>query len=224
MATILRDRSATTAQTRPRRRLRAGPALLTVVATLLVAGAVWWFLAGSRLAAVEVAAVGNGVTCSRGQVVAAPGDVDDIDGTLAPSVQATPGLDCAVRLVVLNTGGSAVQLERLVVPVMGPRTGAAVQVVSVSPFGEVTPDGISSEDGGIDAVIDLDMTLPAGAVQAVTLQLAFNDKGCNAPGTIITPSGPEVSIRAWGRTAVRQPPIAPFTIAGTAASNCPRAE
>lgn len=180
-------------------------------------------MAGSRLAAVEVAAVGNGVTCSRGQVVAAPDDVDDIDGTLAPSVQATPGLDCAVRLVVLNTGGSAVHLERLTVPVMGPQTGAAVQVSSVSPFGEVAPKGISSEDGGIDAVVDLDMMLAAGAVQAVTLHLTFNEKGCNAPGSSFTPP-PRVSVRAWGRTEVRQPPLAPFTITGTASSNCPRGE
>lgn len=222
-ASALLERSGVAEGDGPRTRSRSVLVLLAFFSLLLVAGVAWWSAAGGRLAAVDLAAVGNGVSCSQGQVVSASDDGDGLEGVLTPAIEATPGLSCSVRLVVVNRGGADVRLERLVVPVMGPRTGAAVQVVNVSPFGDVAPGG-DGPDGGLDAVVSLDMTLSAGEVQPVTLHLAFQQDGCNAPGTVVTPSGPLLQVRALGRTVVREPPLAPFSVAGTEASNCPRGD
>jgi hypothetical protein len=193
--------------------------LLAALALLLVAGVIWWTVAGSRIDAVEVAALPDGVACSEGEVVPAPLDEFTPDEGLSPAVKSTPGLACSVRLVVVNNGESDVRLERLVVPIMGPRAGAPVQIVNVTPFGDVNQDA-TGDDGGVDAVVELDMVLPAGQSQPVTLQLAFREDGCASPGSMITPGGPLVHVSALGRTGSSQPPFAPFSFVGTAASEC----
>jgi hypothetical protein len=207
-------------QPRARRRPRFAFVLLSALALSLVAGVTWWTVAGSRINAVDVVALPDGVACTEGEVVPVPRDELTPDQGLSPAVQATPGLACSVGLIVVNNGGSDVRLERLVVPVMGPRGGAGVQIVTVAPFGNVQQEA-TGDDGGIDAVVQTDTVLAAGEKLLVTLQLSFRDDGCNSPGTTTTPGGPLVHVTALGRTGQRQPALPPFSVAGTAASDCP---
>lgn len=219
----LHDRSAVAEKPGRPRRFRLAFLSLGAFALAGAGGVTWWSVADSRISAVEVAAVGNGVSCREGNVITSPGEELALEGpltseaALAPAVEATPGLECSVQLVVINTGDSEVRLNRLVVPVMGPRAAGAVQIVNVSPFGDVLD---TAYDESVDAVVELDTALGAGKAQRITLHLAFRPGGCGLAGSVTTPGGPFVHVSALGRTAVHQPPVAPFSFVGTAASEC----
>lgn len=205
-----------------RRRMRRVALLgLAVLAALIGVG--WWVAAGSRLAAVDLIAAPGGVTCERGNVVLP--ELETFSSLVSETelltvVQSEPDMQCSVALFARNNGDSEVRLGRLVIPIMGPRAGAAVQVVGVSPVGDVDGDVGGYDSGDVDAVVNVDAVLVPGAMEPLVLKLAFREDGCHGPGTVVTPGGPFLRIHALGRAALREPALPPFAIEGSTETVC----
>ena len=76
--------------------------------------------------------------------------------------------------------------------VMGPDTGA---VIGAEAIDGVTPRG---EGFGIDAIYDLDRSLPAGTSATLAIVAAFNPQGRNDGGTLKPYHFPQVHVSALG--------------------------
>ena len=210
-----------TATRAPRRTRRVALLVLAVLAALIGIG--WWAAAGNRLAAVDFFAAPGGVTCERGEVSLPepdPFSFSNNEVVRPPVVQSQPDMQCSVVLFVRNNGESEVRLGRLVIPAMGPRAGAPVQVIRVSPIADVGGDVGSYDSGDVDAVVDLDTALLPGEMQPLVLHLAFRGDGCGGPGTVMTPGGPFLRVHALGRAALHEPVLPPFGFEGSTETEC----
>lgn len=140
--------------------------VLVLVATA-VPTALWWV--GHR--AVARVSATTGVPQCHGTEPT----VVDSDGFGRAAIPLSEGFVCALTIKVTNRSDHEVGLEQIVVPAGGPRGGAAFEVTHISGMG-------LPADDEIDAVIDLGLSVAAGAEQLVKVGVAFRESGCTARG------------------------------------------
>lgn len=167
------------------------------LAVAVVFGAVVGFLAiGTSISKVEITA---------GSPVCTGTEVDNPPG----AIRLRAGMKCRVPVMVRNMGRLAVDLDEVVLPFMGSRGGAAVQVK--------TWEGREPGVADVDAVFDVDRHLEPGDTWDTEIHYDFRPGGCTTRGTFSTP-GLDVGASAWGRSVRLVGPGALFK--GTAESEC----
>lgn len=166
-----------------------------VLLVALLAGVSWWAMASARRDAVEVLwddrdGRGAPVTC-RGTTVPERALGEGLGR--APVLRLRPGMDCTLTFLVRNGGSSAVHLDAIVLPYLGPEGGAQVQVTGL--------DGLwfarRHSDGGLDAAYRVDSELGPGQTRRFTAHFAFREEGCSA-GTPWIEDFPRVRVEALG--------------------------
>lgn len=85
---------------------------------------------------------------------------------------------CTVTVFVANRSGRTLHLDRVVLPIMGPRGGAVVRVDSTG-----DPSIWSHEGGDIDAVQELDLDVGGGDRTSFQVDYVFRPGGCTTSGT-----------------------------------------
>lgn len=178
--------------------------LLVVLAVALPIA--WWQVTERAVSAVEIrsltAPVCTGTTVERRR---APG------GKTVSAIRLTPDMSCRLNLEVANNGSLPVFLDTLVLPLMGPAGGAAVQVDKVWIDEEVPVFGQVAGEVTIDRRLDSDEKIE------VEIQYGFRQKGCTAAGLFWVPAAqtePSLLLRS---TVTQADPI---YFAGTSASAC----
>lgn len=167
--------------------------LTVAVAFGLVVG---FFAIGTSISKVEI---------TTGAPVCIGTEVDNPPG----AIRLRPGMKCRVPVTLRNMGRLAVDLDEVVLPFMGSRGGAAVQVK--------TWEGREPVVADVDAVFDVDRRLEPGDAWNTEIQYDFRPGGCTARGTFSTPVL-DVEASAWGRSVRLGGPGALFK--GTAESEC----
>lgn len=192
--------------------------LLAVALVLVVAVGAWRSVSGARLEAVRLAAVPGGVSCSSGSVSIQgqpfSGGIGSPEAPL-PVMAAQPGMRCAVRLELVNTGDNDVRIDSVTIPHGGPASRVPVRLVSTAPTGPTKSD--------IDVVVSVDEVLAAGATRLITLRFEYREDGCHGPNSAmyIAPDGPFVRIEAFGRSAEVKPGAPAYGAAPFRGGSCP---
>lgn len=180
---------------------------------VLLACVSWWAMASARRGAVEVLwddrdGRAAPVTC-RDTTVRERALGEGLGR--APVLRLRPGMDCTLTFLVRNDGSSAVHLDAVVLPYLGPEGGAQVQVAGL--------DGLRfarrHSDGGLDAAYRVDGELGPGQTRRFTAHFAFREEGCTA-GTVWIEGFPRVRVEALGTVEqVDGPRTIAFSGAGT---------
>lgn len=176
---------------RGRRRVVAAVALAVLVVGAAVAG--WMAVAADRL---DHVVVRSGVPrCAGTEVVPRRGfGLEQVQ-----AIRIREQMVCTLPVRVVNRGERPVDLERMVLPFMGPGGGAGARVEQLDGRAPLGP--ASYRNGRIDAVFPLGSTLAAGERARFEVELTFRPRGCTSPGGLMTVGGmPRVVVSALGRT------------------------
>lgn len=194
------------------RRFRRRTALAVAIVAVAVAVATTLLAAVERrLDAIEVrvadpVCVGTKVRTARPSDSARP----------VPTIAMRQGMRCVLPVRVANGGDHEVHLDRLVLPYLGSGSGLAARVERI---GDLRPRGPASGRGRLDAVFDVDTTLPPGRHHDFDIPITFGPTGCSSPRTTIFVSQtPRIVVSTLGRTRR----VAPATLGfvGTEDSSC----
>jgi hypothetical protein len=186
------------------RRHRGAWVVLVIVLAVAASGWFSWMTATQRAVdQVLVRWAHESPSCTGSRV--RPGGVDPFEELAwsRAAIVAGPDMACTITVEILNGSEDAVHVGRLIAPMAGPGTRSVVMVdPEVHPQPDVDP--LSSERlGDLDAVIDVDAVLDAGAETAVEVRLVFNPDGCIMGGTAYSDGWPTVELTTLRRTFER---------------------
>jgi hypothetical protein len=165
-----------------------------VALAVVVVGAGGWLLVSAKQ--LDQVVVRSGVPrCSGTEVVFRRG----FGPEQVPAIRMREQMVCTLPVRVVNRGDRPVDLERMVLPFMGPGGGTGARVEQFAGLAPLGP--ASSNDGGIDAEFRLGSTLAAGERARFEVDITFRPEGCASPGGLMTIGGmPRVVVSALGRT------------------------
>jgi hypothetical protein len=133
--------------------------------------------------------------------------VAQADGTelSTPVAAIDDGMRCTYTFFVSNRGGEPMRIERVVFPVLGPDGGAAVEAIALDgeePQPTETIDGVAGTP--VDAIFDLDRSLPAHEAVQLQMTIVYRADGCTSGGaTISFPDSPTLTLRSRGVSGKR---------------------
>ncbi len=147
----------------------------------------------------------------------------DLEPSFLAILEASPGLDCGLRIQVENRGRLPATIAAVTLPWHGPATGASIRATSLAPYG-VLPLATTLGEPSLaasDAVFPLDVPLAVGEQVALRLGLEFSPDGCMSPGALQwVEDAPTIDVSVVGLTGTRAPVGAVFAQRGTDASSC----
>lgn len=113
-----------------------------------------------------------------------------------PVLHLRQGWRCTLELSIANDSGRAVHVRHIMAPFIGPGGGA--EIVGHSTLQAVLANADSVHD--IDAMYDLDLTVPAHGVRTVNLSVEWRETGCNEGGLWSVDHWPTVEFSVLHRT------------------------
>lgn len=120
-----------------------------------------------------------------------------------PAIHSRPGWTCDVTLQIVNGSGRAVRVTGVEAPLMGTQGAAEVQGRS-SPAASIRDADANtasqSQFGDVDAVWDINTTLPAQSSRNVDLVIGWRESGCNSAGYLHIDRWPTIVFEILGRT------------------------
>lgn len=165
--------------------------VVIVVASLLTAlggWATWAALASSAAGQVEA---GWTVDCSHTKIGSYQGQ---------PAVHSRPGWKCDIELTITNSGSRSVEVRSVEAALLGPGGGAEIRALPTD-GAELAPAG----PNGLDAMWNVDLTVPGGESRVITLEVGWRREGCNSGGHLSLENWPVVEFEALGRTYRHSP-------------------
>lgn len=144
--------------------------------------------------------------CASGAITTQPVDdsLDDGQQQFDSLVTVTSGLDCRLRIVVDNTGGRPVSIDRLTLPVFGPDGG--VDIVATQLDGDFsTAFPVRMAGDNIDARFDIagGLTIVPNTAAVLSVEVKYSKKGsgCSlSAGSSTSDFRPVVRVTSRGMT------------------------
>ncbi|MGA1811485.1 hypothetical protein VH571_03755 [Frondihabitans sp. 4ASC-45] len=144
--------------------------------------------------------------CASGAITTQPVDdsLDDGQQQFDSLVTVTKGLDCRLRIVVDNTGGRAVSIGRLTLPLFGP--GSRVDVVATQLDGDIsTAFPVRTAGDDLDARFDIagGLTIDPDTAEVLSVEVKYSKKGygCSlSAGSSMSDFRPVVQVTSRGMT------------------------
>jgi len=200
----------------PRRRV----ATVVIVAMLAVLWAGWLLVAAQQRAEVRVWFDAQAVECRQGVSMVEELGMDP-DPVYVHVVEASPGLDCSLRVHVENRGLTTATVRGLALPVHGPDGGAGIRARELAPLGLFPEEADATGWSAVEARYRFDHRLEAGERLALQIGLEFRPEGC-APqgGTLWLTDAPAVEVSALGLRGMRTPTGEAYAVRGTRDSDC----
>lgn len=114
-----------------------------------------------------------------------------------PAIHSRPGWRCTVQLRVDNRSGRSVRVTEVLTPMLGSGGGAEVQGFSTT---DAEIRDVDPRFPDVDAVYDVDRTIPAGRFRTVELAIGWRESGCNSAGHFWITRWPTVIVEVLGRS------------------------
>lgn len=188
--------------TRGRARRRIRWVLLSAAAALVVAAGVWWISAQTALSGVAVAYDLQPVICEGAEVGQRADDPDS--EFYNPVVVWTPGMECRLRVHVINNGWSDITIDSVTLAMMGEDNLQGLEPRTVNPNGQTVT---SSEPYG-DITFTMTGPLAVGAGDDQLLEAVIDYHGgahyaqCSGTGL----HTPDVAVSVNGVSVTKAPP------------------
>lgn len=216
---ILTDHGEATApapappQRAPRRRRAVLTAVLGFGIPLAVISG-WWGISASLAGGTSLRFDAQPVRCEGTEVTVQPSS-DDPE-VMQTEVEVRPGMQCFVRVHVVNQGWSDVTVDSVVLPHLGAESGFPIEAQFVNPNAQVRED----RDAGI-ARFPMPGGYPIAAGEDELLESAVTDRGeAERSGCVSSyVQAPLLEISVWGYHRTVQPPPEPiWWLEGTVAA------
>ncbi|BDV30331.1 hypothetical protein Microterr_09910 [Microbacterium terricola] len=174
--------------------------MLGVVLAVVGAASAWWISSQVALSGVAITYDSRPLVCDGAEVgqIATWSDAEFYE----PVVVLTPGMQCRLRVHVLNNSGSTISVDSVTLAMMGDDNALGVEPLMVNPNGQTAS---FDEVGGVTFTMFSPVHVAAGEDQLLEALIDYHGgaryEQCSAGGLNI----PDVSVSVNGVSATKSP-------------------